>query len=139
MSQNRKILVTGHAGFIGSHLARKLLNLGFIVAGVDNYNDYYDPKYKVKNAASFLANPNFSEHRIDILDQKKLKQVFDKQKFDGVIHLAARAGVRPSLENPQLYRDVNVTGTKNLIDLAKKFKVKQFIFASSSLPSLNSG
>ena len=132
MSQNRKILVTGHAGFIGSHLARKLLNLGFIVAGVDNYNDYYDPKYKVKNAASFLANPNFSEHRIDILDQKKLKQVFDKQKFDCVIHLAARAGVRPSILNPGLYHQVNVIGTANLLQLAKQNKVEKFIFASSS-------
>ncbi len=132
MNNRKVILVTGHAGFIGSHLTRKLLDLGFIVAGIDNYNDYYDPKIKQANVDRFRHHPNFKEFRLDILDQSSLKQCLAAVKPEVIIHLAARAGVRPSLANPQLYRDVNVTGTKNLLDLAKKFKLKQFIFGSSS-------
>jgi len=132
MSQNRKILVTGHAGFIGSHLTRKLLNLGFIVAGVDNYNDYYDPKIKQANVDTFRRRPNFQEFRLDILERLKLEACLKAVKPAIIIHLAARAGVRPSLKNPQLYHQVNVIGTKNLLKLAKTFEVNQFIFASSS-------
>jgi UDP-glucuronate 4-epimerase len=129
---SRKILVTGNAGFIGSNLTERLLKLGDEVVGIDNFNDYYDPKRKEKNIEKFKNNPNFTQERGDILDKEKLELIFSQTKPEIVIHLAARAGVRPSLKNPQLYRQVNVQGTKNLLDLAGKHKVKQFILASSS-------
>ncbi|KKU87837.1 MAG: NAD-dependent epimerase/dehydratase [Candidatus Beckwithbacteria bacterium GW2011_GWC2_47_9] len=132
MSKNRVVLITGHAGFIGSHLTRKLLDLGFSVVGVDNYNDFYSPEIKAANVDAFRNHPNFKEYKLDILDRPGLECCFAASRPEIVIHLAARAGVRPSLTNPQLYRKVNVTGTKNLLELAKKYKVKQFIFASSS-------
>ena len=129
---NRIILVTGNAGFIGSHLTQKLLTLGNKVVGVDNFNDYYDPKRKEKNIAEFKSNPNFVQERTDILDKEKLELIFSQTRPEIVIHLAARAGVRPSILNPELYYQVNVQGTKNLLELAKKYKVRQFILASSS-------
>ncbi|MDZ4229487.1 MAG: GDP-mannose 4,6-dehydratase [Patescibacteria group bacterium] len=132
MSKNKRVLVTGHAGFIGSHLTKKLLDLGFNVTGVDNYNDFYSPEIKKANVAAFGNHSNFKEYKLDILDLPKLERCFAVSKPEIIIHLAARAGVRPSLKNPQLYHDVNVNGTKNLLDLAKKYQVKQFIFASSS-------
>lgn len=132
MSNSKVVLVTGHAGFIGSHLTGKLLNLGYRVVGIDNYNDFYDPKIKVKNVDAFRSHPNFKEYKLDILDHPGLERCFAANQPEVVIHLAARAGVRPSLKNPALYRRVNVTGTKNLLDLAKKFSVGQFIFGSSS-------
>lgn len=132
MNSSKVILVTGHAGFIGSHLTRKLLALGYWVAGVDNYNNFYDPKIKEKNVDAFRSHKNFQEYRLDILDLPKLERCFSAAKPEIVIHLAARAGVRPSLKNPELYRRVNIDGTKNLLDLAKKFSASQFIFASSS-------
>lgn len=124
-------MITGDAGFIGSHLTHKLLSLGYRVAGVDNFNDYYNPKIKIKNIAEFKKNPRFKQYQLDILDEK-LKQIFVKTKPEIIIHLAARAGVRPSLKNPKLYYQVNMIGTKKLLELAKKHHVKQFIFASSS-------
>ncbi len=124
--------MTGNAGFIGSNLTKRLLEIGEQVVGVDNFNDYYDPKRKEKNVAEFANNPGFTQERADILDKEKLGSIFSYAKPQIVIHLAARAGVRPSLKNPQLYYQVNVVGTKNLLDLAKKYKVKQFILASSS-------
>lgn len=129
---HRTILVTGHAGFIGFHLTKKLLNLGFQVIGVDNYNDFYSPKIKAANVDAFRDNKNFKEYKLDILDLPQLERCFSAARPEIIIHLAARAGVRPSLKNPQLYHQVNVTGTKNLLELAKQYQVKQFIFASSS-------
>lgn len=129
---SRKILITGDAGFIGSNLTKALLKLGNKVVGVDNFNDYYDPKRKEKNIAEFKLNPNFTQERADILDREKLELIFSQTKPEIIIHLAARAGVRPSLKNPQLYRQVNIQGTKNLLEMARKHKVKQFILASSS-------
>ncbi len=124
--------MTGNAGFIGSNLTKRLLKLGDEVVGIDNFNDYYRPKSKEKNIAEFKINPNFTQERADILDKEKLQLIFSQARPEIVIHLAARAGVRPSLKNPKLYYQVNVMGTKNLLDLAKKHKVKQFILASSS-------
>lgn len=124
--------MTGNAGFIGSNLTQRLLDLGNEVAGIDNFNDYYDPKRKGKNIAEFKSNPNFTQERADILDREKLELIFSQNRPEVVIHLAARAGVRPSLLNPELYYQVNVVGTKNLLELAKKYSVKQFILASSS-------
>jgi UDP-glucuronate 4-epimerase len=132
MNQSSNILVTGHAGFIGSHLTRKLLDLNYEVIGVDNYNHYYSPAVKVKNTAAFINHPRFREFKVDILNPKKLAQVFRQFAPKIVIHLAARAGVRPSLKHPQLYHRVNVVGTKNLLALAKKIQAQQFILASSS-------
>ena len=128
----KKVLLTGHAGFIGSSLAEELLKLGYIVIGVDNYNDYYDPKQKERNTINFKKNKNFSEYRVDITNKKVLSQAFIDNDIDVVVHLAARAGVRPSIENPELYKQVNIEGTKNILDLMQKFNVKQLVFASSS-------
>ena len=132
MSKNKLVLVTGHAGFIGSHLTRKLLDLGFLVVGVDNYNDFYSPETKQTNVDAFRDHPNFKEYKLDILDRPGLERCFSATRPEIVIHLAARAGIRPSLKNPRLYHSVNVDGTKNLLELAKQNQVKQFIFASSS-------
>lgn len=132
MNNHKTILITGHAGFIGSHLTNHLLSLGFTVAGIDNYNDYYSPKIKQANVDRFRHHPNFQEFRLDILDQPKLKQCLAAVKPEIIIHLAARAGVRPSLKNPRLYRKVNISGTKILLGLAKQQQINQFIFASSS-------
>lgn len=126
------ILLTGAAGFIGSHTAENLLKKGHNIIGIDNLNDYYDPKIKKKNIKILRAYSNFKFYLVDIIDKKKLDKIFWKHKIDKVIHLAARAGVQPSLKDPQLYRDVNVHGTMNLLDLAVEYKIKQFIFASSS-------
>jgi UDP-glucuronate 4-epimerase len=128
----KKVLVTGHAGFIGSHLTKKLLKEGYQVIGVDNYNNYYNPEWKKENVKEFLTNKNFNEQKLDIVDYQKLKIIFEENEFDLVVHLAARAGIRPSLINPLLYEEVNVKGTLNLLELARKHQVKQFIFGSSS-------
>jgi UDP-glucuronate 4-epimerase len=128
----KKVLVTGHAGFIGSHLTKRLLNEGCQVIGVDNYNNYYNPEWKKENVKEFLTNKNFNEQKLDIVDYQKLKIIFEENEFDLVVHLAARAGIRPSLINPLLYEEVNVKGTLNLLELARKHQVKQFIFGSSS-------
>ncbi len=126
------ILVTGGAGFIGSHLCDRLLKMGKKVVCVDNLNPYYSPKRKVKNVQHNFGNKNF--HFVVLYIQKKdqLEQVFQKHKITKIIHLAARAGVRPSIEKPLWYRDTNVSGTLNLLELAKQYRVKNFVFASSS-------
>jgi len=127
-----KVLVTGTAGFIGSNLVDKLLEHEHEVVGIDNFNDYYDPNIKEKNLSDSTKNKSLKLYRLDILSFEKLKAVFSKEKPHKVIHLAARAGVRPSRENPELYTQVNVLGTVNLLKLSADFKIKQFIFGSSS-------
>ncbi|HMS39362.1 MAG TPA: GDP-mannose 4,6-dehydratase [Pyrinomonadaceae bacterium] len=129
----QNILVTGGAGFIGSHLVEKLLKEEvWNVVALDNFNDFYAPEIKRENIHSFLENPRFSLAEIDICDAKNLEKIFAENKFDAIVHLAARAGVRPSLEQPKLYAETNINGTLNLLELAKKFNVKQFVFGSSS-------
>ncbi|MCE3234129.1 MAG: hypothetical protein K0Q50_309 [Vampirovibrio sp.] len=129
-------LVTGGAGFIGSHLARTLLEHGADVIVVDEFNDFYDPAIKEANLAPFAHNPHFRLYRQDIREFIGLRDIFEHHgralKTGGIIHLAARAGVRPSLKEPRLYLDTNVTGTLNLAELAREFEVKKFVFASSS-------
>ena len=125
-------LVTGGAGFIGSHVCDALLSIGGRVICVDDFNDYYNPKIKEKNIFEASKNHNLILYRIDITDKEKLKDVFEKNKIDKIVHLAARAGVRASFENPTIYEKVNVEGTRNLLNLAYKFKIKNFIFGSSS-------
>lgn len=126
------ILVTGGAGFIGSHTCKRLLDENYRVVCVDDFNDFYNPKIKEKNIKQISKNKNFKSYKADIRDYKKLKKIFSENRIDKVIHLAARAGVRPSIENPELYIDVNINGTVNLLELAKEFKIKNFIFGSSS-------
>ena len=126
------ILVTRGAGFIGSHVCETLLKREDKVICVDNFNDYYNPSIKENNIKSFLKNKNFKLYKIDILEKKELTKIFKKNKIDKIVHLAARAGVRPSLIDPQLYNEVNVTGTLNLLELAKEFKINNFVFGSSS-------
>ena len=129
----KNILVTGGAGFIGSHLVDLLLSENaWHVTVVDDFNDFYSPDIKRRNISAHLNNPNFSLFETDIRDANSLKIIFEKQTFDCVVHLAARAGVRPSLSEPKLYAETNISGTLNLLELAKEFNVKQFVFASSS-------
>jgi len=127
-----RILVTGCAGFIGSHLTDRLLAQNFEVMGIDNFNNYYDPRIKEENLKSAQGNKNFVLIREDILNYNRLKKIFGREKPNKVIHLAARAGVRPSIKNPKLYSQVNVLGTVNLLKLSVEYKVEQFIFGSSS-------
>lgn len=127
-----KILVTGAAGFIGSSLVDRLLESGFAVVGVDNFNSYYDVQIKKRNIKAAIENENFKFYECDILDFNSLEKIFRAGKFNKVVHLAARAGVRPSIENPELYCKVNVLGTVNLLKLCVDFNVKKFVFASSS-------
>ncbi|HRZ95672.1 MAG TPA: SDR family NAD(P)-dependent oxidoreductase [Candidatus Moranbacteria bacterium] len=127
-----KILITGGAGFIGSATAKKLMDRGDKVILVDNFNDYYDPKLKYDRIKKFLKGYKFTLYKVDIRDEKKMEAIFKRERPDKVIHLAAMAGVRYSLENPKLYADVNIMGSLNLLELARKYKIKNFVFASSS-------
>lgn len=129
----RNILITGGAGFIGSHLVERLLGEDSCrITVVDDFNDFYSPEIKRANVAPFIANSNFSLYETDIGDAERLREVFSDNSFDTIVHLAARAGVRPSLVQPKLYAATNIGGTLNLLELAKEFNVKQFVFGSSS-------
>src|SRR5438132_2209993 len=125
-----RILVTGGAGFIGSHLVEKLLADGHDVAILDDFNDFYDPKIKRANIA--VVQKDIRVHDVDLRDGEKVANVFRNEKFDTIFHLAARAGVRPSIQQPQLYYNTNVTGTLHLLEAARASGVERFIFASSS-------
>ncbi len=130
--RKKTILVTGGAGFIGSHIVRALVKLGYRVVIVDNLNRYYDPELKRARLNQFLGGISFKFYKVDISDFKSLKKVFIKNRFDAICHQAAQAGVRYSLENPFSYIESNIVGTHNLLELARKFRVNSFIFASSS-------
>ena len=129
---NVNILVTGGAGFIGSHVCDALLARGERVICIDNFNDYYSPNRKKKNIAHNLNHPHFKLYYLDVTDKKRLKEVFIHEQVDKIIHIAAKAGVRHSLINPQEFQEDNNKATMNLLELAKDFKVQNFIFASSS-------
>ena len=126
------ILVTGGAGFIGSHVCEALLKKGHFVICVDNLNSYYNPKIKKENIEGCLKNKKFKFYKKDITDYIELKKVFSDNKIDKIVHLAARAGVRASIKDPLLYERVNVGGTLNLLEVAKGYKIKNFVFGSSS-------
>jgi UDP-glucuronate 4-epimerase len=129
----RDVLVTGGAGFIGSHLVERLLSEGgWRVLVVDDFNDFYDPAIKRRNVAPRLGREDFRLHEADIRDRAALARIFGEARFDCVVHLAARAGVRPSLAEPLLYAETNITGTLNLLELARGHGVRQFVFGSSS-------
>ncbi len=126
-----EILVTGGAGFIGSHLVEKLLESNFNVTVLDNYDPFYSREIKLSNMASFINNPNLTFLELDILNEKELNTRLTGN-YQVIVHLAAKAGVRPSIEDPLAYQDVNVKGTQNLLEFARHRNIKQFIFASSS-------
>jgi UDP-glucuronate 4-epimerase len=125
-----RILVTGGAGFIGSHLVEKLLTSGHQVAILDDFNDFYDPRIKHANIATVAKSVTI--HQVDLRDSASVRSLFHRQKFEAIAHLAARAGVRPSIQHPQLYYDTNVAGTLHLLEAARVTEVERFIFASSS-------
>lgn len=125
-------LVTGGAGFIGSHLVERLLAEGHRVICLDNFDDFYDPALKRRNLTQALKDPKFCLVEGDLRDEDLLHKLFPEEKIKIVAHLAARAGVRPSIENPLLYADVNIRGTLNLLEACKKYKVRRVVFASSS-------
>jgi len=133
----KNILITGGAGFIGSHLVDRLLaEGGWSITVVDDFNDFYDPAIKRENVRTRLANPDFKLIEADIRNYERLAQAFGAASgeagFDCIVHLAARAGVRPSLKEPGLYVETNINGTLNLIELARGHGVRQFVFGSSS-------
>jgi nucleoside-diphosphate-sugar epimerase len=128
-----KILLTGVAGFIGWRTAQRLLEKGYTVIGIDNLNDYYDPRIKEWRLKTLLGKENFRFHEVDIENYRALRLLFEIYgNFDAVMNLAARAGVRYSIKNPHVYFTTNAIGTLNLLELCKEFGVKKFLLASTS-------
>jgi UDP-glucuronate 4-epimerase len=128
----KKIMVTGSAGFIGFHLCKSLLDDGFEVLGIDNLNDYYDPKLKHSRLDQLAPNKHFTFEKIDIADRESLTKAFIDFKPNKVVNLAAQAGVRYSIENPYAYMDANLVGFLNIIELCRHNNVEGLIYASSS-------
>lgn len=126
-----KFLVTGAAGFIGFHTSQRLLEAGYEVVGIDNMNDYYDVNLK-QSRLDLLQSPLFSFHKIDLADREGMAELFASEKFDRVIHLAAQAGVRYSLENPHAYADANLIGYLNILEGCRHNRVQHLLYASSS-------
>jgi UDP-glucuronate 4-epimerase len=127
----KRALITGGAGFIGSHVVDLLLGEGWEVTVVDNFDPFYDPQIKRQNIAPHLSYPNYRLVEVDIRDLEALRKHLSGE-YDVIVHLAAKAGVRPSVLDPVSYYEVNVRGTLNLLELAKEWGVRQFVFASSS-------
>jgi UDP-glucuronate 4-epimerase len=132
MLEYKTILVTGGAGFIGAHTAKKLAEIGYEIVIVDNFNDYYDPALKEARINHLLKDLQTTLYRINIKDYNALRTVFENHQIDYIIHEAAQAGVRYSMQNPFLYSDANLVGPINLFELAKEFGVKGMTVASSS-------
>ena len=128
----RKILVTGSAGFIGFHVAKRLLEIGDKVVGLDNLNDYYDVSLKRARLAQLTPVPAFGFVKMDLADREGVRQLFEAENFDFVVHLAAQAGVRYSLTNPEAYVDANLVGFANVLEGCRSSKVRHLVFASSS-------
>ncbi len=127
-----QVLITGGAGFIGSHLAKRLLNDGFSVCCIDNFDAYYNPSIKKKNITHLFSNKKFTFYKTDICNIKLIEKIFTKIKPDFVCHLASKVGVRASITSPQEYIRTNIEGTQNILQCATKYKVKHMVFASSS-------
>ncbi len=125
-------LVTGGAGFIGSQLCVSLIKQGHKVINLDNFNNFYDPKIKQRNIESLIDHNDYILYKADIRDRVEMDRIFESNEIDAVIHLAGMAGVRPSIDNPRLYEEVNVEGTINILECMKKYKVQKLIFGSSS-------
>ena len=127
-----KVLVTGSAGFIGSALVLRLLDQGYTVCGMDNHNDYYDPSLKEARLKLFIDNPRYTHFRLDLSDVNALRDCFETYSPKYIVHLAAQAGVRYSLENPRAYIDSNILGFSNILEVARAHNVEHFVYASSS-------
>ena len=127
-----KVLVTGSAGFIGSALSIRLLDRGDEVVGVDNHNDYYDPKLKEARLSRHADHPNYTHTRMNLEDRKAMAELFECEQFDGVVNLAAQAGVRYSLENPLAYIDTNLVGFGHILEGCRHNQVKHLVYASST-------
>ena len=127
-----KILITGAAGFIGSHLSETLLNEGHEIVGFDNFDPFYDREIKERNLEKSLSTGSFNLIEGDLNDSGDMENLFSGQKYDVVIHLAAKAGVRPSIKHPLDYTKVNIQGTQNLLEMMKIEGLKRLVFASSS-------
>jgi UDP-glucuronate 4-epimerase len=130
--KQKTILVTGCAGFIGSHIAEKLLERGDKVIGVDEVNNYYDIKQKEENLIILNKYQNFEFHKLDIGDIEELRKIFETHIISHIAHLAARAGVRPSIENPYIYEHSNIKGSLNILDIAKDHDIENTVLTSSS-------
>jgi UDP-glucuronate 4-epimerase len=128
----KNILVTGAAGFIGFHLSKKLLGLGYQVTGLDNLNDYYEVSLKENRLAQLKDHENFRFHQVDLVDRAAMEKLFTENQFDAVVNLAAQAGVRYSIENPHVYIDTNIVGFINILEGCRHNRVKHLVFASSS-------
>ncbi len=128
----KPILVTGAGGFIGFHLARRLLESGLAVVGLDNLNAYYDPSLKQARLDLLSSHDGFSFAKIDIAEREPLEELFSKNQFEVVVNLAAQAGVRYSLENPQVYVDSNIVGFVNILESCRYSETKHLVYASSS-------
>src|SRR5210317_1089373 len=126
------VVVTGAAGFIGFHLCQRLLNDGIRVTGIDNLNSYYDVQLKEARLEKILPDPNFTLAKMDLTDLNVLDELFHKNHFDVVVNLAAQAGVRYSIENPEAYVDANLVGFVNILEGCRHHRVKHLVFASSS-------
>ncbi|MDN5938367.1 MAG: SDR family NAD(P)-dependent oxidoreductase, partial [Salinisphaera sp.] len=127
-----KILVTGAAGFIGFHVAQRLLDRGETVVGVDDLNDYYDPALKQARLDRLLGRAGFEFMRVNIADRQAMPELFAQARFERVVHLAAQAGVRHSLTHPHDYIDSNVTGTLNILEGCRHNQVEHLVYASTS-------
>ena len=125
-----KYLVTGSAGFIGFHLSLRLLRQGHAVIGVDNLNNYYDLSLKKARNKILLSNKKYEFKKLDIKNYKKLEKIFKKNRIDTIFHMAAQAGIRNSILNPQNFIDDNIIGFLNILELCKNFKIKHLIYAS---------
>src|SRR5438093_7966951 len=125
-----RVLVTGGAGFIGSHLVEKLLAGSHDVVVLDDFNDFYDPQIKHKNIAGFARD--VTVYHVDLRDGESVRNLFHREKVNAIAHLAARAGARPSIQYPRLYYDTNVTGTLHLLEAARVTGVERFVVASRS-------
>ncbi|MCL5072246.1 MAG: GDP-mannose 4,6-dehydratase [Actinobacteria bacterium] len=129
----KTVVVTGGAGFIGSHLVKKLLIKGYFVVNIDNFDKFYPKKFKLENIAEVKNNKNHKFYYLDINKQNELKKILKNYSpIDSLVHLAARAGVRPSIEKPSLYEKINVGGTYKLLNTIPQLKIRQLVFASSS-------
>jgi UDP-glucuronate 4-epimerase len=126
------VLVTGSAGFIGAAITHALLKRGDKVIGVDNHNDYYDPRLKESRLSRNIDHPNYIHFREDIADEKAVQAIFQNHSIEGVINLAAQAGVRYSIENPKAYINSNIVGFTNILEGCKNFNIKHLVYASSS-------
>ena len=132
MIKNKKILITGAAGFIGFHLTKKLLNEGSFIVGVDNLNDYYDVNLKINRLKQIENHQNFKFYKASIEDRKEIEKIFENEKVEVIVNLAAQAGVRYSLINPHSYINSNIIGFLNILEVARHNSIKHLVFASSS-------